>query len=404
MRLHVPWHAVSESTVGIVARNTGRPGSARPEYSPRGCPSTRLPGARVVRVSGEVMLSSAAAGMRASTTSARVQWLWCGGTLMTLAAASTSRASRPVASRHPRSAARPSARRDALHGYAALRYVTVTVADERSPSVAIRAARSSPAGGGEACRTSPSSASRPRRGASNAALVDGVLKRRGRSLSDDPRVHPCANGTDTLPVDTRHAGRRSAHALGAGDRHARGTLARSIARRRDRQHPSSLTAGAHVDGGDGWKARNEFASAGAIRAERHAPSRARSLRVCPLRSDPSTRASVPAAFVPHDDRRLAPFAVPGPGQWRAYVWLRDAAGNESADLRRRDDPPLRRHAADARDPRAVARPPGRRSGRALATPDSRLAVRELLLRAPGPSRVDQPPDDRRARRVLGVRR
>ena len=121
--------------VGMVARNTGGPGTA-PYYSHAGLSFYAPPGARVVRVSGQVRANSSggwAAGLFDETSG---QWSYCCGTFMTwqpldVPVASASRVSLRVF------CAQAECARDGLHGYAALRYVTVTVADEGLPSVAL---------------------------------------------------------------------------------------------------------------------------------------------------------------------------------------------------------------------------------------------------------------------------
>ena len=108
------------------------------------------------------------------------------------------------------------------------------------------------------------------------------------------------------------------------------------------------------------------------------------MAVCPAAQRPVARLSCPRRFHPTTSGVSQPFTVPGPGQWRAYVWLRDAAGNESsayaADsiLRYDDTPPSVTIRAQSPNEPAVVRI------RATDTLSS-LAVRELLIRRRGQS-------------------
>ena len=139
--------------VGMVARNTGGPGTA-PYYSHAGLSFYAPPGARIVRVSGEVRANSSGGWTAGLFDETSGQWSYCCGTFMTwqpldVPVASASRVSLRVF------CAQAECARDALHGYAALRYVTVTVADEGLPSVAMAGvAHCSPEGGGGGSRTS----------------------------------------------------------------------------------------------------------------------------------------------------------------------------------------------------------------------------------------------------------
>jgi hypothetical protein len=142
--------------------------------------------------------------------------------------------------------------------------------------------------------------------------------------------------------------------------------------------PQALSA----DGGNGWKAKNAFRLRWRNPAERHAPVVGAVVAVCPAAQRPVARLQCARSFHPTTTGVSQSFTVPGPGQWRAYVWLRDAAGNESAAyaadsiLRFDDTPPSVTIRAQSPDQPAVVRVRARDS----LTP---LAVRELLIRRRG---------------------
>ena len=72
------------------------------------------------------------------------------------------------------------------------------------------------------------------------------------------------------------------------------------------------------------------ASAGATHPNAMRPSWERLLPSVRQRSGPSPGSTCARRFHPTTSGISESFTVPGPGQWRAYVWLRDAAGNESS--------------------------------------------------------------------------
>ena len=365
--------------VGMVARNTGGPGTA-PYYSHAGLSFYAPAGARIVRVSGQVRANSSGGWTAGLFDESSGQWSYCCGTFMTwqpldVPVASASRVSLRVF------CAQAECARDALHGYAALRYVTVTVADEGLPSVTM-AGGSLLAGGWRrgvqdvVVTTSDAVGVRE-----TLALLDGAAARRATHSCDPHQPAPCANGSDRLAVDTRTLGDgRHTVSVQATDTagNAR-TVSKAVSI--DNTAPASPQA-LSADGGNGWKARNEFRLRWRNPAERHAPVVGAVVAVCPAAQRPVARLSCPRRFHPTTNGVSQPFTVPGPGQWRAYVWLRDAAGNESsayaADsiLRLDDTPPSVTIRAQSPDQPAVVRVHATDS----LTP---LAVRELLIRRRG---------------------
>ncbi len=139
---------------GMVARNTGGSGNA-PFFSHARVFFDAPPGARIVRVTGQIKQNSTGgwwAGIHDETMN---RWAWCGpGCLSTYGnwvgfdvGLSTNRVAALTMCVQSGGCAR-----DGLHGFAAIRDVNVVVADDNAPSVAIKAGRSWPGGGDGACR------------------------------------------------------------------------------------------------------------------------------------------------------------------------------------------------------------------------------------------------------------
>ena len=307
--------------VGMVARNTGGPGMA-PYYSHAGLSFYAPPGARIVRVSGQVRANSSGGWTAGLFDETSGQWSYCCGTFMTwqpldVPVASANRVSLRVF------CAQAECARDALHGYAALRYVTVTVADDGLPSVAM-AGGSLLAGGW-------------RRGVQDV-VVDcerpgGCASRRWRywmacQLPRHPRLRPAPTCTvrkriGRLAVDTRTLG-DGRHTISVQATDTAGNT-RTVSRARlDRQHRPRRTAGAYyATSGNGWKARNEFRLRWRNPAQRDAPVVGAVVAVCPAAQRPVARLQCARSFHPTTSWRLAILPRPRP---RAMACVRLAAG------------------------------------------------------------------------------
>jgi hypothetical protein len=157
------------------------------------------------------------------------------------------------------------------------------------------------------------------------------------------------------------------------------TVSRTVAV--DNTAPGS-PQGLAVTGGADWKAENEFRLAWRNPPERHAPIQGAVVAICPLLSPARDPLSCPRTAIHTTTGETSAIRVPGPGQWRAHVWLRDAAGNENSSaaaetvLRFDDAPPTISIREQSSDQPAVVRVRARDGL-------SPLAVREVLLRRRG---------------------
>jgi hypothetical protein len=133
---------------------------------------------------------------------------------------------------------------------------------------------------------------------------------------------PCPNGPGSLEVDTTTLGEGTqAMAMQAED--AAGNLggASPVAVRVDNTAPGAIPL--TIDGGDGWRNRNDFDAAWVNPEEGdRAPITASHYHLCAIgRADCITGRRVGAVD------RLDDLSVPAPGEWQLRVWREDAAGN-----------------------------------------------------------------------------
>ena len=190
---------------GMVARNTGGGGSA-PIASHAEVFFTAPPGARVVGLSGQVMLQrtgSWQAGIHDDTAN---RWVWCGDKCLSsfdqwvgfnLGGLSSGRVSAFVICAYS-----GGCDRDSRHAYTAIKDVSVIVADDIAPGVSIAGGSLVARGWRRGVQDVLVDASDGAGVRETAVAVDGG-RARGRTRL---RLHmgvPCPNGRDSLLVDTR---------------------------------------------------------------------------------------------------------------------------------------------------------------------------------------------------------
>jgi hypothetical protein len=361
---------------GLVARNTGGSGLAVLGAHAR-MTFDAPPGARIVYLSGGTKQYSAhgwQAGIHDDTAN---RWLSCCNTLSTWQAFHLNVSSHRIGAL-VFCADRNGCRRDALYGYSALRDVSVTIYDDNAPNVAITGGSLVASGWRSAVQEVTAAASDGVGIAQMAALIDGVAKHKVDSTCAYTVVVPCPNPTRTLQIDTRTLGdgRHTLSIQVTDSAQNTRTLSRTVAV--DNTAPGS-PQGLAVTGGDGWKAKNEFRLSWRNPPERHAPVQSAVVAVCPLTRPARDPLGCPRTAYRTATGETPPIRVPGAGQWRTHVWLRDAAGNENpgsaaeAVLRFDDAPPTISIRPQAPDQPAVVRVRARDGL-------SPLAVREILLR------------------------
>jgi hypothetical protein len=149
---------------------------------------------------------------------------------------------------------------------------------------------------------------------------------------------PCPNGPGHIGVDTT-ALSEGTQALVVRAQDTAGNVGDSTAvtARIDNSPPGRVDVG--VDGGDGWRNRNDFEVAWANPVEPdRAPIAGAAYKLCPVGPGSCARGEQAGA----DIARL-PVQVPAPGEWSVSLWRRDAAGNtaentESVPVTLRYDP------------------------------------------------------------------
>ena len=302
-------------TGGMVARNTGGAASA-PGYSSAKVFFDAPPGARIVRVTGEINQTSTSgwqAGIRDETLG---RWLWCGtGCQSTfglwapfdIGGLSTGRVAALVI------CGRTTCPRDALHALAALRNVTVVVAEDSAPSVSIAGGSLAQRGWRRSWQDVVVGASDGVGIRSTSVLIDGQTKRSAERACDATRAVPCPNGGNSFQIQTAEFA-DGLHTLAAAAVDSAGN--RSQVTRRigvDNTSPNRpIDLG--VDGGMGWRATNSFRLRWTNPRESAAPIAGASVELCPI--GPVAPGVTCTTSTPSGPglSSAAGIRVPGPGQ------------------------------------------------------------------------------------------
>lgn len=199
--------------------------------------------------------------------------------------------------------------------------------------------------------------------------IDGREREAARRSCDYSRAKPCPNGGGRFSLNTSDGLVDGTHAVTLKAVDAAGNVASTgRALLVDNTAPGQVAEMA-VAGGNGWRTQNRFALTWRMPAQVGvSPIAAIEYEVCPVGSAagaPDCRRGTKAAAdvtpeSPESPNVLEGLAVPGPGEWRASVWLRDEAGNQNPDtamtsvLRFDDSPPVARfRPTDPTDPTRV---------------------------------------------------
>jgi hypothetical protein len=373
-------------TAGMVARNT---------YGSAAAPGLTMAevffdapaGGRIVRVTGEINQTSTNGWQAGIHDDGAGQWRWCGTSCLStfggwygfdIGGLSTNRVSAYVI------CGRQSCARDGLYGLAALRNVSVVVSEDSPPSVAIASGPLASGGwqrGVQEVGVAASDGVGIRR---TTVLVDGVPRRGAERGCNPTRTVPCPNGTDSFPIPTTELS-DGPHTLTAEAVDSAGNEAQTTRRIAvDNTAPLSPSALA-VAGATGWRGKNSFQLRWSNPRQSAAPIAAASIVLCPLAHTTSDLIGcVTPSRTSAGLQSATGVRVPGPGQWRARVWLRDAAGNQSSSnsaetiLRFDDQAPTVAFLASSPERPTVIQVKAQDVGSGLAT-------REILLRRRGGS-------------------
>ena len=159
-------------------------------------------------------------------------------------------------------------------------------------------------------------------------LVDGTPReQRPRACSWGARI-PCSNGGAVLTLDTRLVsdGQHtvSVQSVDAADNVAGPSHTVSI----DNTAPAAALD-LHDGGAGTWRATNGFSLSWRNPAQAHAPIAAARYELCPAANAPSDKTGcVAGTRSAQGIDAIRDLTAPGPGTWRARLWLVDAAGNE----------------------------------------------------------------------------
>lgn len=370
---------------GIVARNTGGPELA-PPFSNAKVVFDAPPGAEVIHVSGEMNQYAAGGWMAGIYDETRNEWESCSlcrtsGSWVRFAASFRAHRASVLAICGSGSGCA----RNGLNGYVAIRNVDVTVGEQSLPGVAIK-----PGGLVDGWRgglqTVAVAATDPVGIRMVAVEIDDQIVGIINPRCDDTRVIPCPSGDFRSPVDTRpfQDGRHRLRIIVLDAAENRHEVERTIS---IDNHPPARPLGLSIDDGSGWRSRDTFGLRWRVPAQPAAPVAGAYVDLCPVGSI-ARSACVP----PRSIGRVTSTAirVPHAGEWRARVWLKDAAGNATpsnaaeAILRMDDTPPVLAFKRPSPDRPAVVR---------VAASDDRsgLGTQEIEARRRGsPSWISLP--------------
>lgn len=209
----------------------------------------------------------------------------------------------------------------------------ITLYDPSPPSVAIAGGSLSAPGWQGGTRTVVVGASDNTGVRATRALVDDDARySTTNSLPCDyTRPVPCSNhGDAAVEVDLRGLP-DGQHALAAQAEDASGNAANSGAQTISVDNTPPLAPNsAHLTGGPGWRASNNFTVVWSNPAQAYAPIAGVNYQLCPQGQPGTSPACRSGSLAAPDITRLA-FQVPAPGAWRMRVWLYDAAGNAAAE-------------------------------------------------------------------------
>jgi hypothetical protein len=137
---------------------------------------------------------------------------------------------------------------------------------------------------------------------------------------------PCPNGQGNIEVNTQRVpeGTQQMH-VSAEDAAGNGGESPPVTVRIDNTAPGSVPVA--VEGGEGWRNRNEFNLAWQNQPEPdRAPITEALYRVCRV----GTQECVSGGRSGTSISQIDDLAVPAPGEWEAQMWREDAAGNQEA--------------------------------------------------------------------------
>ena len=209
--------------------------------------------------------------------------------------------------------------------------------------------------------------------------VDGTLRGDNDRPCDFTRPAPCPNGGGTYSIDTRGLpdGPHSVDVAAIDTAGNANTASRTFSVDNTAPgRPSDIA----VEGGDGWRATNDFAVRWRSPAQEHAPIVKAHYSLCPLGGQrPCREGSREGAGF----EGITGLRVPEPGDYVVRVWLEDEAGNadrenasDAVRLRFDNEPPqLAFEAQDPGDPLRIAV--------AASDPGSGLARGEVETRRQG---------------------
>jgi hypothetical protein len=313
---------------GIVTRMSTGSGTAWNGASSRHT-FTAPPGNRVIGIAADLKFN-ATRGWYAGFVDSSPSWIWCGPSCTSFGlylhyslGTNTQQLFAQVTCGRPEGCPR-----FASDGVLAMKNVTVTVADDIAPSVAITGGSVTQPGWHTGDQTvqfaaSDSAGARFVRFYVNQAFV----KEHGTACDDDrPRPCPDTSGTVTLPAEVFRSD--SSHVVHAQAIDAAGnerwTSHRVLVDRTPPAQPQDVV----VDGGGAWRATNTFSVSWRNPVQDASPIDGAHYVLCPAANDPGdSRGCVQRTQRVHGISQVDAFAVPSPGEWRLTLWLRDEVGN-----------------------------------------------------------------------------
>jgi hypothetical protein len=365
------------SNAGLTARNSLGAGAA-PAYSLAETYFDAPTGTRIVRVWGEYNLTSQGGWGAGLVDRSTNTWKLCGTSCLStfgwrffdLGFSTGSVAARVICGRAS------GCDRSQRSGSISLRNVHVILQEDGAPSVSI-VGGSLVSGGWRRGRQEVAVRALDPIGIASVDLrMDGVPWRHEQSPCDSTYAIPCPSRQTALQLDTA-ALADGPHGLSVEAADSAGNRSRTSRTVYIDNHAPTRPTNLSVDGGTGWKAQNQFKLRWRNPPQNAAPISAVKVELCNLRSSTSCGdTSATGTGISSSAVRVA-----GAGEWRARLWVADAAGNVGPEsyaetiLRLDNQPPTLVLQQPTIDRPAVVN--------VKASDQSGLAAREIIVRRRG---------------------
>jgi len=313
---------------GIVTRMTTGPGNAWNGASSRHT-FTAPPGNRIIGITADIKVN-AIRGWYAGLVDSSPSWIWCGPSCTSFGqylhyslATNTQQLFAQVTCGRAEGCPR-----FAPDGVMAMKNVTVTIADDIAPSVAITGGSVTQPGWHTGDQTVEVSASDSAGIAMVRVAVNGQKPIEEVSQCNPGRARPCPDTTLTFTLPATEFRSDSSHVVQVQAVDAAGNDRWTSHRVQVDRTPPAQPQDVVLDGDRSWRAKNAFAVNWRNPVQDASPIDGVHYRLCPAANGPGDgRGCVQRSIRSRDISRIDDLEVPSPGDWRLTLWLRDLVGN-----------------------------------------------------------------------------